>query len=511
MINSPQKECAVTRMPMSRWLWLWAKVTAWGLQHLGAFWIPQYFGSPFPGVLAHHFGSSLFKDHGKAFHQTTVERGEPASNYFRTSGISACAEANGGVCSFRLHGKIAIYQNTNIPLVSDNVLKPSTDANRELFGDFVGSLPNDHPARPAKRAAVESFLGNANFVAALEPWVRTQALNYLESVAGREMALDEFALLLVAHVDSFVPGILDLTQTPLTTYLTSKEYGRVARTFFDIASEVISKANRAAMSDFEIIVPFVRKILRDNFEALKIAPESNLIRRHFALWKRSLTLQEVDNLNPSELKELGTIIVATYDTTALSLLWSLAFLETSPTVKASIITEAHCGDNEEKLSLIDLVVLEAVRLGGSNPTALWRQTVEPFVLQHKGRSVIVPVGTMMWLDRRQANYDPSVFPNPNQFDPANVRAILKSSRENLDSVLSRGRYEINSFSMVNSQGNPRKCPGRLFSTRMQSILLSELYSHYEVSTQGIDLCLKNYASMPRPAKPGTIVIKPLDF
>lgn len=511
MINSTKKECVVTSMSMPLWLWIWARVNEWGLHRLGAFWAPQYFSSPFPGVLVHHFGPGLFNDHGKAFHQTTVERGEPASNYFRISGISACASANGGVCSFRLDRKIAIYQNTNIPLVSDNVLKPSTDANRELFGDFVGSLPNDHPARPSKRAAVERSLGNANFVSALEPLIRRHAANYLKSVAGREKPLDDFALLFVAHVDSFVPGILDLTQTPLTTYLMSKEYGQVARAFFDIASEVISKANRTAMSDFEIIVPFVRKILRDNFESLKTAPESNLIRRHFALWERSLTLEEIENLDPTELKELGTIIVATYDTTALSLLWSLAFLETSPTVKASLVTEARCGSNEEKLSIIDLVVLEAVRLGGSNPTALWRQTAEPFVLQHQGRSVRVPPGTMMWLDRQQANCDLSIFPNPNRFDPANIRAILKSDHENLDSVLSRGRYEINSFSMVNSQGNPRKCPGRLFSTRMQSILLSELYGHYEVLVQGIDLHLKSYTSMPRPAQPGTIVIEPLNL
>ena len=510
MISSPQKECALKRTPMPLWLQFWAKVNAWGICRLGAFWLPQYFSPPFPGVLAHHFGPDLFKDHGKAFHKTTVDQGEPASSYFRASGISACAKANGGMCSFRLDGQIAIYQNTNVPVVSDNVLTPSTDANRELFGEFIGSLPNDHPLRPAKRAAIESFLGNANSVAQLEPLLRKHAMDYLQSVVGQEMALDDFALFLVAHVDSFVPGVLDLTQIPLTTYLASQEYGRVARSFFDIASEVISKVNRAAMDDFETIVPFVRQILRDNLKALETAPESNLIRRHFALWERSLTLEEIENLTPAELKELGTIIVATYDTTALSLLWSLVFLETSPTIKASLVPEALCCGDEEKLSLVDLVVLEAVRLGGSNPTALWRRTTKPFILQHHGRSVTIPPGVMMWLDRQQANCDPSLFPAPNRFDPANVHAILKSNRENLNSILSRSRYEINSFSMVNSHGNPRKCPGRLFSTRMQSILLSELYSRYNVSSQGIDLNLKSFTSMPRPAKPGKIIIEPLN-
>ncbi len=509
MTNSEQKENALTRTPIPLWLRVSAQVNRWGERLLGTFWLFRYFSSPFPGVLAHHFGPNLFQDHGNAFRQATVDRGESASNYFRTSGISACAEANGGICSFRLNGQIAIYQNTNAPLTRDQVLGPSTDPVSGLFGDFVGTLPNDHPLRPGKRAAVERSLGNLNFIAKLEPTVRKNAVDYLKSVASQEMPLDDFALFLIAHVDSFVPGILDLTQTPLTTYLASIEYGQVTQNFIDIASEAISKVNPGAMSDFETIVSFVRKLLTDNFEALEAAPDSNLIRRYFALWERSLTIPEIENLDPAKLKELGAIIVATYETTALSMLWHLAFLETSPDIKASVVTEARSGGNEEKLSFINKVVLEALRLGGSNPTALWRCTTTPFVLQHQGRSVTVPQGTMMWLYRQQANCDPSIFPNPNQFDPANIDAILKSNPENLNTILAGNRYEINSFSMINSHGNPRKCPGRIFSVQMQSILLSELYSRYEVSAQGIDLQLKHYKTMPQPAQPGIIVIKPL--
>ncbi|NEQ35427.1 MAG: cytochrome P450 [Okeania sp. SIO3I5] len=509
MTNSEQRENALTRTPIPLWLSLWAQVNRWGERLLGTFWLFRYFSSPFPGVLAHHFGPNLFQDHGNAFRQATVDRGEPTSNYFRTSGISACADANGGICSFRLNGQIAIYQNRNTPLMSDKVLTPSTNPVTGLFGDFVGTLPNDHPLRPGKRAAVERSLGNLNFVARIEPAVRKHAVDYLKSTVSQEIALDDFALFLVAHVDSFVPGILDFTQTPLTTYLASTEYSRVTRDFIEIASEAIGKVNPMAMSNFETIVPFVRQVLTDNFEALEAAPDSNLIRRHFALWERSLTIPEINNLDSAKLKELGSIIIATYETTSLSLLWAIAFLETSPTIKARVVTEARCGSNQEKLSLIDKVVLEALRLGGSNPTALWRCTTAPFVLHHQGRSVIIPQDTMMWLDRRQANCDPLIFPNPNQFDLANIDAILKSNRENFNTILAGNRYDINSFSMINSHGNPRKCPGRIFSVRMQSLLLSELYSRYEVSAQGIDLCLKHYKTMPRPAQPGTIVIKPL--
>lgn len=235
------------------------------------------------------------------------------------------------------------------------------------------------------------------------------------------------------------------------------------------------------------------------------------------LWGHAFSPTAVDSLQAEQLKELGTLIVATYDTTALSLLWSLAYLESSPEHKARVIAEARRGDRIERTGreggpdVIDLAVLEALRMGGSNPTALWRRTVRPFVLQHRERSVTVPVGTMMWLDRRKASQDGTVFPDPDTFDPENIRSLYRSPRETVASVLSRGRYEINSFSMVNSERNPRKCPARLFSVRVQSLLLSELYSRYDITAHGIDTSLRRHSSMPRPARPGTLVITPREI
>lgn len=471
-------------------------------------WVRRHLGAPFPHVLAHHRGPGLFGDHGRAFREATVVRGEPASAYFRASGISACAEESGGLCTFRMDRRLAIYQITNTPLVGDDDLAPSTDTNRELFGDFMGSLPNDHPARPAKRLAVERSLGNSRFVAGLEPEVRRQTAAFLADVSGRRMPLEEFALGLVAHVDSHLTGVLDLTQRPLPHYLASAQYGPILRGFFDLASDVISNVNPAAMTEFDVIVPFVRELLRDNAEAIGRAPQSNMILRYFALWGVPFTRENIASLDAAQVKELGTLIVATYDTTALSLLWALAYLHSDARVRRAVIEEARGDATGASPSVIDLAVLEAVRLGGSNPSALWRATTRPFVLRHLGRSVTVPPGTMMWLDRHQANRDPALFPAPDAFDPDNVRAIFRSRRETVSSLLSRSRHEINSFSMVNAQANPRKCPGRLFSVRMQAVILRELYGHYDVTADGIDLRLRRFAAMPRPAEAGNVLITP---
>lgn len=475
---------------------------------------PEYpISVPFPGVIAHHPGPSHGQSHAGAFHDATVDRGLPASDYFRSAGISSLAEENGGLCTFWMGQQLAVYQITNTPLIGDNSLAPSTDANRDLFGDFMGSLPHDHQDRPTKRAAIERSLGNAKFIEGLEPAIRRYTGDYLRRSVGQSIALDDFTLTLTAYVDSMIPGVLDLTEKPLPEYLQSAEYGPVVRGFFDLASDVISNNNPQAMRDFDIIVPFVRDLLTDNLGSLAKASSSNMIRRYFALWEHPLTRDGLDSLDTARIKELGTIIVATYDTTALSLMWALSYIESEPDVKKTVIAEASSRSVEscpahEAPSVIDLAVLEAVRLGGSNPCALWRRTTAPFTLHHRGTTVTIPSDTMLWLDRRQANRDPAVFPEPDRFAPANIQAIFRTERETVASLISRGRYEINSFSMINADRNPRKCPGRLFSVQMQSVVLSELYGAYAVSTDGVDLHLKRHASMPRPAAPGTITIYP---
>lgn len=485
-----------------------ARVNGWGLHRFGRLWPSVHLGAPFAGIVAHHRGASLLSGHGPAFHRATVDRGEQASDYFRDAGLREFARSNGGLCTFRMGRRLAVYQVTNDPVVDDDCLAPSTDTNRKLFGDFMGALGNDHPDRPAKRMIVESTFGNTRFVERLEPEVRKHAAEYMRTVAGVPLGLDEFALSLVAHVDSHLPGVLDLTQRPLTAYLASPEYGAVMRNFFDIASDVISKVNPDAVKEFDVIVPFVRDLVHANLQSIAAAPETNTVRRHFALWNAPLTHDAVDALTAEQVKELGTVIVATYDTTALSLLWALACLETSPPHLAAVIAAVRDADDGGPLSTTDLAALEAVRLGGSNPTALWRRTTAPFLLQHNGSTVTVPVDTMVWLDRLAANQDGRTFPNPTQFDLANIEAIARSQRETVSSMLSRNRYEINSFSMINARRNPRKCPGRLFSVRIQSTLLAELYSAFEVTTSGIDTRLRPHSSMPRPAQSGTVVIRP---
>jgi cytochrome P450 len=460
--------------------------------------------APFPLTIAHHAGPHPVHGHAEAFRQATFEQGLDASSYFNQSGITALAEKNGGLCAFRLEHEWALYQSTNCPLANDEDLAPSIHANADLFGSFVGTLPVDDEQRKAKRAVVEKVLGNSAFVHGLDRYVCEAAREYLGSLPQQALPLDEFCLQLVAHIDSCLPGLLDFHQKPLARYLQCERYGRIARRFFEVASSIISKMGQASLKDADMIVDMTRDMVLANFESIEQAPATNLIRSQFACWSRPFTREVAHKLDAREWKELGTIIVATYDTTALSLLWAMTYLETCPAQKHLLLQAI--ATNHDPIAVAYLLVMEAIRLGGSNPTALWRRTSRPLQIQHGGNRVEIPAQTMLWLDRRHANRDPKVFPYPERFDCRNLQHLMQASEgsHRAVSLLARNRFEINSFNMVNTRRNPRKCPGRLFSVREQALILVELYRAYEVEVSGSDIGLATHSAMPRPRRPGNI-------
>ncbi len=458
---------------------------------------------PFGRAVAHHWATGPDGDHAEAFHHATKNEGLDPSAYFRRAGVTKVARDNGGLCSFIFGGDVALLQTSNKPLLEDDALCPSIDSNAALFGDFVGAMENDHPARRARRLVVERALGTHKAVDGAVPAMRRLVDDFLQT-CDRAQSVSEFALLLLAHVDSLLPGVLCLRDKPLTAYLRSGPYQAVAREFFEIASRALSNVDPGAIADSEMIVDFTRDVLLSNFDSLSGAPRSSLIRAQFDAWGLDFSRATVEQLCPEALKELGTVIVAAYDTTALSLLWAILYVEASPEIKQEVVVAAVEQDDE----YLEHVALEAVRLGGSNPTALWRRVRRPTPIVHRGAEICLPPGTMLWLDRRGANRSPEHFGCPLTFDPDNISALRRTSRETVQSLISRNRYEINSFSMINATRNPRKCPGRYFAVRAQVVALQRLYSRYDVRVEGACLELRRGRSMPYPKQPGTLHIYP---
>lgn len=465
---------------------------------------------PFAGLIAHHPGPCPVRGHGDEFHIATSVQGLPATEYFKVSGIRHCAEQSGGLCSFWMGEQLALYQMDNRALFNDEDLAPSTDANHELFGGFLGSLHISDPLRSQKRRAVEHVLGSQRFIDSIKDDIRRLAAVFLHQCPRTPMCMEKLTLLWVSQIDSYLPGILDCTIKSLDQYLQDDQFRDVVSGFFEQASKVISHDDRLALKQHEALKPFIKDLLLTNFDAIEKAPLTNLILGHFALWALPFTRKNIENLSTERALEIGTIIIATYDTTALSLLWSLAYIETSAHVKREVLLAASDSCTQAP-NVIDLAVMEALRLGGSNPTALWRRTLKPCEIEHAGQRVLVPEDTQLWLDRWQANRDPHIFTQPEAFDVTHILALQKkddTAHALCTSLLARNRYDINSFSMLNTRRNPRKCPGRLFSVNIQGLLLRELYGRFEVSSEGIDLSLRRHCAMPKPAQPGVLTLRP---
>ncbi|MDC9607176.1 cytochrome P450 [Xenorhabdus griffiniae] len=458
---------------------------------------------PFPGKIVHHIGPCSKTGHGSSFNDFTITKGNDASSYFKWSGIYELANNNGGICTFWMNDNLALYQSTNTPLVDECNLEPSINTNAELFGDFIGTLLCNDAERNRKRSVIERVFGNERFIKNLQDDIKKHFHLYVERNLDKQIPLDEFALNLISYTNSHLCGVLDLKTKPLSDYISSEKYGYIAKDFFEIASEVISKVNHSSIHDADLIVDMTREILKDNFYSINLAPRTNIIKSHFSVLGYDFTIENIMKLTTSELKGLGTIIIASYDTTSLSFTWLLLYLNNNfgciQKIKKSI------EKNEDVLELSLLYVLEAIRLGGSNPTALWRRVKNSFSLKFGRYEIIIPKGTMIWLDRRQANRDSDIYPEPNKFNILNIKKVL--TNDNPLSILDRRRSEINSFNMINTKEMIRKCPGRLFSVIEQAILLSELYKSYDVILDGGNLNLAKKYSMPRPKNSGSIIIR----
>jgi hypothetical protein len=476
-------------------------INSFFLKKLKKYWLFQYIGPIYPGIVA-HFNKNLSKN----FKIETIEKGEAASIFFDKIGLKDFASKNGGICTFKLGKKLALYQTTNLPLIKDTCLSPSTGPNKKLFGNFMGTYASDNLIRQKKRGIIIKKLSNIEYLKKIKPYAKKYAAIFLENSLDKELSLESFTMDIVSYVDSYLPGILDVTNKPLTGYLQSSEDGKVMRDFFELASDVISKLDYSALSLADSIGPVIKKLIKDNYETIKNADESNIIRQFFSLENISFDRHIIDSLPSSFLKELGTIIIALYDTTSLSLYWLICFIENNPAVKQRVRAETRNEFDFDTLSYIELVIIESIRLAGNNPTALWREVKIPTDVYLRNNKIHLREGMMLWLDRRASNQDNNIFPKAENFDTDNITSILKKENESIFSLLSHNRYEINSFSMVNTFNNPRKCPGRYFSILIQSCLLREIYSNYKVISKNTDVKLRKHCSMPRPDNAAKIII-----
>lgn len=483
------------------------KINYLGMKSFGKWWLFQYVGSLYPGVLAHFSEGSLYNrllGKNTIFNAASEETNKTFFEYFEASDINEFAKKHGGICTFRMGTEQSIYQISNFPLAKDKWLEPSQqDRSTGIFGEFLGTMDVNSKRRKMKRAVIESVLGNWSFLHNQKKEVKKNIEQLLTNREQKELSLKRFCQEVVADNASLISGIFDFKEKPLSHYFVEFEGETVS--YFEMVSGLYSGHHKdpdAVLARMEL---FVKTVLKDNYSVIKSAPETNVIKRYFQIWNLPFTLQAIEELDSAYLRDLGTTMINTFETTSLSLSWVISYVENNPLIKQRIMNEIK-EESKKECTYIDLVILEAIRLAGSNPTVMLRIAAKKFDVKIGKNKIIVLPGTKLWLNRREANQDNTIFQNPTQFDPNNIKCIMNSKNDDIKSIVSKNRYEINSFNMINTEDSPRKCPARLYSIYTQSLIIRALYQHYQVILKNNNPEFNPNAPMPEPMSLGTIQI-----
>lgn len=169
-------------------------------------------------------------------------------------------------------------------------------------------------------------------------------------------------------------------------------------------------------------------------------------------------------------EEVDTFMFEGHDTTAMGIAWSLYMIALHPDVQAKIHEELDCvlqGDLDTDITLeelkelkyFDSVLKESQRLFPSVPI-IGREAAQNIAL---GKH-IVPEGSCVEIFIYALHRDPSVFPNPEVFDP---------DRFLPENVVHRHPYAYVPFS-----AGPRNCIGQKYASMEVKIIVATLLRRF---------------------------------
>ncbi|XP_011638416.1 cytochrome P450 4C1-like [Pogonomyrmex barbatus] len=191
--------------------------------------------------------------------------------------------------------------------------------------------------------------------------------------------------------------------------------------------------------------------------------------------------------------EINTFIAAGYDTTAMTICFTLLLLAEHKDIQDRVREEVNTvmRESEEKftmqsllkLSYLERCIKEALRL---YPIAYFisRVTSEDVKLQ----SYLVPVGTTVIISIHGVQRDPNYWPNPEIFDP--------------DRFLPENIRNQHPCAYLPFSGGPRNCIGQRFALlEMKSMIASVIYNFHLEPIENLKDIQLNGDMLMRPANP----------
>ncbi len=158
--------------------------------------------------------------------------------------------------------------------------------------------------------------------------------------------------------------------------------------------------------------------------------------------------------------ELLTLLAAGHETTGATLGWAFERLTRHPEVLAALVEEADNGGDE----LRQATILEVQRA----------RTVIDFAARHVYPEVyqlgewVIPRGCSIMVSIARIHEDPSVFPDPDRFDPQRYLGSKES--------------KPSAFAWIPFGGGTRRCVGAAFANMEMDVVLRTVLRHFTIET-----------------------------
>lgn len=478
-----------------------------GLKTFGGFWMNQYAGPIYPGIIPHKRASglsaALFGHTTNIFAKKVGVFDKEDINKVRIiqdPKIREFAEKNDGICTFWIGPYPVIY-------VTD--YKKSL----QILKDEDTKIPLNEKLSGVPRADIQDILNSSTRHEALSSLMSQGPLfdtvknafdisnDYLQTKAGMKINLSQFIHTFVEYLESQM--LFDFNKSPLSSYTEKPEYHEFLHDYLDNIIDIrMSQSKQAELA--EQYVQFMIKMLRDNFETV-VKNKNSIFKKLYELEKLEFPKHPDDFGKQGELEKcvlkrcLGIIAGASVNTSN-ALNWVIRHIENDPSVKEAIIKEAenapnsfsNFGEIEEKLPYTFNVVQESLRFTPIVP-GLGKLVEKPYSVTIDGTEIHLNRNTFILVDIIACNRkSENQFKDPNKFDVQNMLDVKKKQFSNGIFSTLNNVNAMRSFGGGNNQ--KAKCPGRFFSILLQAMIVSNLYKNYMVKSNEVSLNIKNLKS-----------------
>lgn len=492
-----------------------------GLKTLGRLWPNQYAGPIWPRDVPHkrNVGAvAPFMGFGHVYYEEVIQGRMSFLEFAEKYGIVDKAMRNNGLCSFWLGPNPVLYicnteERENIIRAGHAILSPFQDK-AVLDSEALITKPTQDEWYQRDRRQLEINLSQALFRDdALNKVSRTSQQTFATLAERGEMPLFDFTLYMILDVESQIPGVLDMPDRSLAEI--AWETPETVEDYKDALVAIVDYLHEGVLYDPDKRERFKNTLMRlydesvgHNFDAIRTSNERNFFRTWFekhlgqpfpqdkATFDALLAADPETHVNLA--MDMGIVfLVGMFANTVNSFLWTVAEIEENPDVKQKMMAELDALDAEtfedkrqtlRALQYTQNVVLETVRLhppvvvSGGKVTKGYEVTVQ-------GRRMWIPEGTVLFADLERCNRNDPQYPRPGTFDPDNIQHVRqREGKRDLNTL--QFLYTNDTFASFGGgshkapdsggDGANRKCPGRIYSVILQTLLLSNLYRYYDV-------------------------------